>query len=228
MTELFNEILPAKTGRALLVRRGETLRITDLEGQQVVDVAIFNAHNYRDKLSLSYSTTRYALQQSALRAGKPQPTVQMSRDYVTEGDILMSTIFTPLMVLTRETPEPKGVHKVNQRMCNRRFYESFGVFGVDGCHEVIGRLVAPYGIRPEDIPDTIDFFMNYHHDCATRSWVAEKPVSKPGDYVELLAETDVLVAISNCPEDHVSDINGGRCTPMRLQVFQYEPASALS
>ena len=36
---------------------------------------------------------------------------------------------------------------------------------------------------------------------------------------ELRAETDCLVAISNCPEDHVSQINGGRCTPMRLQVF---------
>ena len=57
-TELLNEILPPKTGRALIVRQGEVFRITDLEGQQVVDVAIFNANNYRDRLSLSYSTTR--------------------------------------------------------------------------------------------------------------------------------------------------------------------------
>lgn len=214
-----DEILPPKTGRAFVVRQGETLRITDLEGQQVVDVAIFNARNYRDRLSLSYSLTRYALQQSAKRAGRPAPDVLMSRDYLTEGDILMSTIYTPLMVLTKETPEPKGVHKVNQRMCNRRFYESFGIFGVDGCHETIAKVVAPYGIRPEDIPDTIDFFMNYKHCCETHSWVAGAPVSKPGDHVELLAETDCLLAISNCPEDHVSLINGGRCTPMRLEVF---------
>jgi uncharacterized protein YcgI (DUF1989 family) len=219
MPELLNEVLRPKTGRALIVRSGEVLRITDLEGRQVVDVAIFNASNYRDRLSLSYSTTRYAMQYSARRAGRPEPKVQMSKDFLTEGDTLMSTIYTPLMTIIKETPEPKGVHKVNQRMCNRRFYESFGLTGVDGCHEIISGVVAPYGIRPEDIPDTIDFFMNYHHDCATRSWVAEAPVSKPGDYVELLAETDCLVAISNCPEDHFSPINGGRCTPMRLQVF---------
>jgi len=219
MTDLFNEILPPKTGRAIIVRSGEVLRITDLEGQQVVDVAIFNAHNYRDRLSLSYSTSRYAMQHNARRAGQPMPEVLMSKDFLTEGDTLMSTIYTPLMTIIKETPEPKGVHKVNQRMCNRRFYESFGVFGVEGCHEIISGIVAPYGIRPEDIPDTIDFFMNYRHDCATSSWVAAAPVSRPGDYVELRAETDCLVAISNCPEDHVSQINGGKCTPMRLQVF---------
>jgi uncharacterized protein YcgI (DUF1989 family) len=219
MIELLNEVLPPKTGRALLVRSGEVLRITDLEGQQVVDVAIFNAANHRDRLSLSYSTTRYAMQYSARRAGRPEPTVLMSKDFVTEGDTLMSTIYTPLMTIIKETPEPKGVHKVNQRMCNRRFYESFGLEGIDGCHEIISGVVAPYGIRPEDIPDTIDFFMNYHHDCATHSWVAESPVSKAGDYIELRAETACLVAISNCPEDHISLINGGRCTPMQLQVF---------
>lgn len=70
-SELLNEILSPKTGRALIVRAGEVLRITDLEGQQVVDVAIFNAANYRDRLSLSYSTTRYAMQYSARRAGGP-------------------------------------------------------------------------------------------------------------------------------------------------------------
>jgi uncharacterized protein len=226
MTELLNEVLPPKTGRALLVRTGEVLRITDLEGQQVVDVAIFNANNYRDKLSLSYSTTRYAMQQSARRAGRPEPAVLMSKDFLTEGDTLVSTIYTPLMTIIKETPEPKGVHKVNQRMCNRRFYESFGFPGIDGCHEIISGVVAPYGIRPEDIPDTIDFFMNYHHDCASHSWKAEAPISKPGDYVELVAETDCLVAISNCPEDHFSQINGGRCTPMRLQVFGADAQTA--
>lgn len=217
--ELFNEILPPKTGRALIVRKDEALRITDIEGQQVVDVAIFNANNYRDRLSLSYSTTRYAMQFSARRSSRPEPDVLMSKDYLTEGDVLMSTIYTPLMTIVRETPEPKGIHKVNQRMCNRRFYESFGLHGIDGCHEIISGVVAPYGIRPEDIPDTIDFFMNYHHDCTNHCWVAEAPVSKPGDFVELRADTDCLVAISNCPEDHVSMINGGRCTPMRLQIF---------
>lgn len=218
MAELHDEVVPPKEARALVVRKGEILRVTDLEGQQVVDVAIFNAHNYREKLSLSYSTSRYALLLSAKRRNIEVPPDLMSRDYLCEGDYLMSTINNPMMTIWRETPEPKGIHKVNQRMCNRRFYESFGIFGKDGCHENISRAVAPYGILPEDIPDTIDLFMNYHHDCAQHRWVAEAPVSKPGDYVELRAEMDCLVGLSNCPEDS-SPINGYRCTPIRIQVF---------
>ncbi len=219
MADPFDEIVPPKQARALFVRSGETLRVTDLEGQQVVDVALFNARNFRERLSLSYSLTRYAMQQAAARRGETLPDDLMSRDWLSEGDILMSTIYSPMMTIVRDTPTPKGVHKVHQRMCNRRFYESFGIFGVDGCHEAISRAVAPYGIRPEDIPDTLDLFMNYHHDCARRCWVAAAPVSKCGDYVELRAEMDCLVALSNCPEDMISPINGFHCTPIRLQVF---------
>lgn len=225
MSELHNEVILPKEGRALFVGAGETLRITDLEGQQVVDVALFNARNYREKLSLSYSTTRYALQQSAAQRAVELPPEMLSRDYLTEGDILMSTIYSPMMTIMRDTPEPKGIHKVNQRMCNRRFYESFGIFGKDGCHETISRVLAPYGILPEDIPDTIDFFMNYHHDCAGHRWVAERPVSKAGDFVELRAEMDCLVGLSNCPEDSIGPINGYHCTPVRIQVFDAAPAS---
>jgi len=122
--------------------------------------------------------------------------------------------------ITDDTPAPKGVHKVHNRMCNRRYYESFGVEEqIDGCHEIISHAVAPYRIRPEDIPDTIDFFMNCHHDCVERRWVAEAPVSRPGDYVELRAEMDCLVALSNCPDDLVSPINGHRCTWERIEVL---------
>lgn len=219
MRTVFEEVIPPKTGRAFVARAGEMLRITDLEGQQVVDVALFNAANHRERLSCSYSLTRYAMLQSAARRGVEPPKELLSRDYLTEGDILMSTIFNPMMTIVADTPEPKGVHKVHNRMCNRRYYESFGVEeDTEGCHEILSRAVAPYGIRPEEIPDTVDFFMNYHHDCAQRRWVAGAPVSRPGDYVELRAEMDCLVALSNCPDDRVSPINGYRCTPVKIEV----------
>lgn len=220
MSCVFEEVVPAKSGRAFVVRAGELLRITDLEGQQVVDVALFNAKNHRERLSCSYSLTRYAMMHAATRRGEEAPKEMLSRDYLSEGDLLMSTIFNPMMTIVTDTPEPKGVHKVHNRMCNRRYYESFGIEEVtDGCHEIISRAVAPYGIRPEDVPDTIDFFMNYHHDCSHRRWVAEAPVSRAGDYVELRAEMDCLVGLSNCPDDLVSPINGYRCTPIRIEVL---------
>ena len=78
-------------------------------------------------------------------------------------------------------------------------YESYGLGPRDGCHENISKAVAAYGLLPEDIPDTMDLFMNYHHDCAAGHWVIEPGVSKPGDYVEFEAVMDCVVALSNCP-----------------------------
>ena len=100
----------------------------------------------------------------------------------------MSTLCRPMMTFVKETPEPKGVHDTHNRMCNRYLYESYGFGPRDGCHENIGKAVAPWGLLPEDIPDTMDLFMNYLHDCVRGRWVIGEPVSRPGDYVEFRAE----------------------------------------
>ena len=134
------------------------------------------------------------------------------RDHLTVGDRLMSTINREMMRITADTPEVKGMHDVHGRMCNRTLYEALGQGSKNGCHEIISAAVAPYGLLPEDIPDTMDLFMNYHHDCERRWWVLEEGVSTPGDYIEFKAEIDCLVALSNCPYY--------RGTPIRIQVLE--------
>jgi hypothetical protein len=70
-------------------------------------MALFNAANPREKLSTSYSRTRY----------RPKPGAPyMPRDKLMEGDVLLSTICRPMMTIVKETPEPKGVHDVHDRM----------------------------------------------------------------------------------------------------------------
>jgi len=46
----------------------------------------------------------------------------------------------------------------------------------------------------------------------------EEPLSKPGDYIVLRAEMDVIIAISNCPQDR-NPCNGFNPTPVQIQVF---------
>jgi uncharacterized protein YcgI (DUF1989 family) len=83
---VYDYILPPKTGCIAFAAPGETLRITDLAGLQVVDMAVFKRSNPRDKLSTSYSRTRY----------KPAPGQKfVPRDRLVPGDILLSTICTP-------------------------------------------------------------------------------------------------------------------------------------
>lgn len=180
----------ASSGAALDVLRGQRLRVTDMRGKQVVDMAVFNRANPREKLSTSYSRSRF----DPATVGAFHP-----RDRLTTGDWLMSTINREMMRIVADTPEVKGMHDAHGRMCNRRLFRVLGKGERDGCHEIIARTMAPHGLLPEDMPDTFDLFMNFHHDCAAGHWVIAPGVSRPGDYVEFAAEMDCIVALSNCP-----------------------------
>lgn len=179
MQKVFEQVMPPKSGLAVEVKQGQHLRVIDLEGKQVVDMAVFNLDNLREKLSTSNSRTRYFIEPG----GEYAP-----RDHIQEGDWLMSTLCRPMMTIVKETSEPKGVHDACNRMCNRFLYENLGAGPRDGCHEIISKAVAPYGLLPEDIPDTFDIFMNYPHDCTKGHFKILEPVSRPGDYIEFRAE----------------------------------------
>jgi len=211
--KLLDEVMPPKSGRAVELTHGQHIRITDIEGKQVCDVAVFNMGNLREKLSTSYSRTRYPMKVQG---------DYIPRDHLTEGDTLMSTLCRPLMTIVKETARIKGVHDTHHRMCNRYLYESNGFGPRDGCQEIIAKAVAQYGIASEDLPDTFDLNMNFVHDCAAGRWWIKEPVNEPGDYVEMRAEMDVLVGLSNCPLDVMVPCNAFKCTPLRVEVFEAE------
>ena len=210
MKPFYETVMAPATGWADVVKTGQRLRVTDLEGLQVVDMAVFNEHNLREKLSTSYSRTRAGTERLGGEDGFHP------RDRLFEGDYLISTINGEMMRITADTAEIKGMHDVHGRMCNRHLYAALGAGEKDGCHEIISGVVAPWDLRPEDIPDTIDLFMNFHHDCGHGWWVLEDGVSKPGDYIEFEALMDCVVALSNCPFY--------RGTPMKVEIFEGETA----
>jgi len=206
----YEHLLPPKSGVALTVAKGQRLRIVDLEGKQVVGMAVFNADNPREKLSTSYSRTRQT---------PPPGGAYVARDRVTVGDALMSTLARPMMRIVEETPNPKGVHDIHDRMCNRVMYELFGVPPRDGCLELLAEAMEPWGLLAEDIPDDMDVFMNVQHDCDLRQWIIKEPVTKPGDFIEFLAEMDCIVALANCPDDVVTPVNAYNCTPVKAETY---------
>lgn len=211
MKKIYEKIILGKSGLAVEVKKGQHLRVIDLEGKQVCDMAIFNKDNLREKLSTSYSRTRY----------KPKIKGEyIPRDKLMEGDTLMSTLCRPMMSIVKETSEVKGMHDCHNRMCNRYLYEvQLEVVPQDGCHEIISKELAPYGILPEDIPDTFDINMNYKHDCQKECWVIGEPVSRPGDYIEFRAEMDCLVGLSVCPLE-IGLCNAGKSTPMKIEIYE--------
>lgn len=208
---VYASVIPPKSGLAITVKNGQYLRVTDLEGRQVVDMAVFNEHNLAEKLSTANSRTRYI----------PAPGESYApRDHIEEGDFVMSTLCRPMMKIVKETVEPKGVHDANNRMCNSFLFEVFGVGPRDGCQEIITKAIEPHGLGGEDIPDTLDLFMNYPHNCAKGHFEILEPYSRAGDYIEFQAQMDCLVAFSNCPEDVLTDCNGRHCTPVQVDVLR--------
>ena len=211
MSTVFEQVVPGKHGLAIELRPGQHLRVVDLEGRQVVDMALFNLDNPREKLSTSYSRTRY--QPKAVGDYIP-------RDRLGAGDTLMSTLCRPMMTIIDETAPEKGVHDCHNRMCNRFLYEvQLGLGPQDGCHEIISKAVARYGLLPEDIPDTFDINMRYEHDCVQHRWHIGLPASRAGDWVEFRAEMPLIVALSVCPLES-GQCNGGRSTPVRVEIRQ--------
>jgi hypothetical protein len=211
MRKIFERVIPGKSGLAVTIEKGRHLRVIDLEGKQVCDMAVFNRDNVREKLSTSYSRTRYVPKV----VGEYVP-----RDKLKEGDTLMSTLCRPMMTIVKETAPDQGVHDCHNRMCNRYLYEvQLGVGPQDGCHEIISKAIAAYGILPEDIPDTFDINMSYTHDCVGHRWVIGEPVSRPGDYIEFRAAMDCLVALSVCPLE-TGSCNAGKSTPMKVEIYE--------
>jgi uncharacterized protein len=111
-----------------------------------------------------------------------------------------------------------GVHWIyGGRCCALTFLRRYGIQSYRGCHEVLVETIAPYGLTGDDIGDVFNVFMNViHHEDG--SYEAKPPLAKKGDYIDLQAEMDALVAVSVCPADN-GPTNNFKPTALQFQVL---------
>lgn len=110
-----------------------------------------------------------------------------------------------------------GRHDLLAGSCNAQIDKvRYGVDAHYGCVENFVAALAPYGIERKDIPMSLNFFMNCPVD-SSGAWTIATPVSKAGDYVDLRAEMDCVVALSNCPQD-LNPCNDGQLKPLQLII----------
>jgi uncharacterized protein len=195
-TLLEDFVLEPRAVVARELRRGQTLRITDLEGQQVADVIAFTSPDLRDRLW-------------------PSTTIRLNGTvYLTTGHVLYSELSRPLMTIVEDTC---GRHDILAGSCNAEIDKvRYGVDGHRGCVENFVDAIAPWGLDRADVPMSFNVFMN----CPVEpdgSWSIAEPASRAGDTIALRAETDLLVAISNCPQD-LNPCNAGELTPLGISI----------
>lgn len=177
---------------------GARLRIVDLCGNQAVDTLFFDAHDYANR----YSAVDTIREQGAV--------------YLTTGSVLLSTDLDPLATIVDDTcgrhdtlggacaQESNvvryGEHTRHQHACRTTFVREAMAWG--------------RGLDKRDLSHNVNFFMNVPL-TPDGGLTFEDGVSAPGKYVELRAERDILVMVSNCPQLN-NPCNGYDPTPVRL------------
>ena len=196
-----DQIVPAGEPWITRLQQGQIFRIVDLEGNQAVDTLFFNA----DDLQEHYSAPQTIQAQRAL--------------YLGLGSTLMSSEGRPMLTITADTC---GRHDTLGGACScesntvryaleKRFMHSCR----DNYMAAIGEGTT--GLSKRDIASNINFFMNVPVTQEGGLTFADG-ISAPGKYVEMRAEMNLLVLISNCPQLN-NPCNGYNPTPVRCLAW---------
>jgi urea carboxylase-associated protein 1 len=198
MAELIEDtVLPARGSWSHRLDKGQHLKLVDLEGKQAVDFLCYNAHDYAD---------RYAA----------ADTMKINRGgiFLGTGTVLYSVGLTPLFTIVADTC---GKHDTIGGCCSAALNTfRYGVGYQPNCRDNFLRELAKYGMGPNHLAANVNFFM-YVPVGADGDMDMGPGISKPGDYVELRAESDVLAVISNCPQIN-NPVNDYHPTPIRVVV----------
>ncbi len=184
--------IPARKGKAARLGRGQTVRVVNSAGQQVVDTWAFAATDLREFMSMEHS--RVAL-------GHIIPAV---------GDTFVSNRRRAILTLIEDTSG--GIHDTLFAACDRWRYEQLGCAGYhDNCSDNLATALAELGFAAPEVPAPLNLFMNIPVIDGSRLDI-RPPVSTPGSWVTLRAEIDLVVAFSACPQDMLP-VNGAAMRP---------------
>ena len=184
------------------LRKGQTLRILDLEGNQAAD-------------TLFYSAADPAERYSAVDTIREQGNV-----YLGAGTRLMSTGGKVLLEIVADTC---GRHDTLGGACateSNTVRYSLEKKCMHACRDSYLLAVAEneqYGLSKRDITHNINFFMNVPVTPEGGLSFADG-ISAPGKYVELRAAMDVVALISNCPQLN-NPCNAYNPTPIEVLIW---------
>ena len=184
--------IPARRGKAAFVAKGQSVRVINTHGQQVVDTWAFSRDDLTEFMSMEHSRTSL---------GRIMPEL---------GQAMVTNRRRPILTLVDDTSG--GIHDTLLAACDRYRYELLGCEEYhDNCTDNLGAAMAELGLVAPETPSPWNLFMNI--PVARDGSVGfEPPVSTAGDYITLRAEMDCVVAFSACPQDMVP-INGVDCVP---------------
>jgi uncharacterized protein YcgI (DUF1989 family) len=189
--------MPARTGRGFEVKKGDLIRITDLQGQQPVDFWAFNRRDLSEFLSCEHT----------------KPSIE--KLYPHQGDAAYTTHRRPIVTLIED--HSPGQHDMQFAACDKWRYKELGAKGkhascTDNFHMALKSLKLKLPFTPQPWNLFTNFFIN-----KDGSFSVKAPATKPGDHVVLRAEMDAYIVVSACPQD-MNLTCGGNPTDIRVEV----------
>lgn len=216
-------IVPPRDGKAFSAPKGHFIRMVSIEGPQVGDLNLWNAHDLSERFF----------------SGK---TRQLHATHVTTGNRLWSNMpyLRPMATISHDTlgwygfdEDGGGVHDVIGTRCDP--YTNRLLSGGDYhhcCHSnLCGALAQEKGISLKDaephVHDVLNLFMCTGFTRETHQYFMKASPVRPGDYLELFAEIDLLGALSACPggdcsSEHSSDT--AACYPLKVEIYRPDMA----
>ena len=189
-------IVEAKQPWSGLVKKGQVLVIRDTHGQQAVDFLCYDADNTSDR----YSATNTVKVQGNVYVGK--------------GTVLYADSGKPLLSVIEDTV---GKHDTIYGCCsNPNNKLRYGVKTTESCYTNFTQELQKHGMDVTSIVPNVNWFMSVPVLDDGAAGVAEAAI-KPGSFVKLRAECNVLAVLSNCPQMH-NPCNGYKPTPIEVWI----------
>ena len=197
----FDQVVDSGAGFSKRIARGQVLRIVDLEGNQAVDTLFYDANEPSERYS-AVDTIR-----------------EQGNIYLTTGTRLFSTEGNVLLTIVADTC---GRHDTLGGACAAESNQVRYALEKKYMHSCRDTFLLEIQTRLDrltkrDITHNINFFMNVPVTPEGRL-TFEDGISEAGRYVELQAERDVIVLISNCPQLN-NPCNGYDPTPIRILIW---------
>lgn len=195
---ILDEVVPARAPWSQAVRRGQTLRIVDLAGNQAVDFLVY---------SLADDAERYSAQDTIAAQGNI---------FLRAGAILRSNEGAPMMTITATSV---AYHDTIGGACSCESNTLRYGHHTKAQHACVDNFLlanAAFGRTKRDMVSNINWFMNVPVEADGALGIVDG-ISAPGLFVDLRAEMDVVVVVSNCPQIN-NPCNGFNPTPVRMII----------
>lgn len=187
------------TGKGIEVKQGQVLRIEQIDGGQCADFNCFNLHDYKEFFHTGRTRHMHGL-------------------HPTKGHFLWSAPprERPMMYILDDTT---GTNDILYPRCSGFLFEyHYGLHTHTNCHDIQAEAQREFGLTPDDVHDSFNFFMNTGIDANGRPFIGRQ-TAKKGDYVELLAMMDVLAVPNVCGAD-VMATSDFELKPLRVLLME--------